>query len=473
MTTSIKNRSPPHSPRNSSNRLWVQEQQKRIFLFHLAQWSLNHDSSLHFHGNISVSSQGTNELELGKPIKCVLTDAAFTDARQNIIIKLFLPQEYSTKPGQHEERDTRRDSMDALYCEVTHARDGKDDVRQVAKHGGYYKLVVRCGAGWMSAREYFSKVYISRLRRRNQEGRAVMDKCLTNRSLALGPPPSDKDSVTIRPLFHPFLRLPAELQELILKTAAGLSRTYNLCPEDQKISKAKNIQPPSAIPLGTLFRISKEITKNLSPHMYHSTDFHFGLIGFTSFLWQSGPANRREIRRLTFHFGRSAALHCLRWLAPDPIFSLFEPPVATSPRSLQYFWRCQIQDLVKDVDLFTITIDIKDVSRMHIPFTTAVMQRAFNSVERVRFVETDKNGVRTILSMDDTRLDCLKKERTWRELCLAYYHNHRNHYFYFKDELTKHPEGWEELESIMDRDKEFFDTRFLPLSSGETFSRWK
>lgn len=284
MSTTTKSKSAPPSPRNSSNRLWVHEQQRRIFLHHLKQWSLNHDSSLHFHGKISLSPPGTQDLELGKPVTCVLTDTAFTDARQKIVIKLFLPQEHPKKIDSWEERDTRRDSMDPFESDTTHIRNEEEESQQgtMGEAVGHYKLVVRCGAGWMSAREYFNKLYISRLdlRKGSQDGRLVVDECLASRSQALGPPPSNKDSITISPLFHPFCRLPTELREMILKTAAGLTRSYNLCSDEHGLQKARSKTSRSAISLGTMFRISKKMTEHLNPYMYHSTDFHFGLVGY-------------------------------------------------------------------------------------------------------------------------------------------------------------------------------------------------
>jgi hypothetical protein len=276
--------STPRSPRNPANKFWIQEQQKHIFLRHLKQWALNHDANLHFQGKISLVSQSTKQaehFELGKAVKCILTDASFKDARQIIVIKLFPPQDYPTLETRESE-GSRRDSMDIVETRTKYqkprmhtgeSRDGST-ADLASKARGHYKLVVRCGAGWMSARDYFSKLYISRL--------AVQrDEHLTLRSLALGPVPRDEDSVTIRPLFHAFQKLPAELKELVLMTAAGLSRSYDLRSDDYGtlMPARKDL---AAISLSTLFRISKNITKHVQPHIYHSTDFHFGLTGCES-----------------------------------------------------------------------------------------------------------------------------------------------------------------------------------------------
>ncbi|KAH5280240.1 hypothetical protein HBI72_017450 [Parastagonospora nodorum] len=470
--------SSPKSPRNPANTFWIHEQQKRVILHHLAEWALNHESCLHFHGKISLESQSvrrSGHLELGKPIKCILTDSTFTDARQIIVVKLFPPQEYAT-PEERDDDASRRDSMELIGTGPNYqqpnlrVREGRAESRpnSASKARRHYKLVIRCGAGWMSARDYFSKLYISRLdvQLNNPVGRLEHDEHLTHRSRALGPAATDDDSVTIRPLFHAFQKLPAELKELILMTAAGLSGSYDLRSDDYG-----TLQPGgkdrAAISLSTLFRVSKNITDHLQTHIYHSTDFHFGLTGFTNFLWQSGPEKRHEIRRLTFHFGKLALLHCIRWLAPDAIFLLFEPPVATNPRSLQYFWRCQIQDLVKDLHLFTLTVDIKQIDRTDLPMMIAIMKSAFGSIEKLRFVETDNKGITTPVTLDDKRLSELRKKHTWRQMCLEYYEAHRVHSYFYKFELLKGQV--KDLEAIMAKENTFFNTPFSPLVPREEF----
>lgn len=445
----------------------MQEQQKRKYLDHLTQWSLNHESSIHFHGKLSVSTQPSGcaqDLELGKAVKCVLTDAAFTDARQVIVIKLFPPD--MRRSDRYEHLDTRRDSMDP--CDEVDARDGKNSGSQDSGLGEiskeHYKMVVRCGAGWISAREYFNRAYFSQLEGRQGDAtaRAIQDEYMLHRSQALGPPPLDKDSVTVRPLFHAFQKLPPELREMILKTAAGLDGSYNLCADDYGTLRVKKADFRPAISLSTLFRINKSMNMHLIPFLYHSTDFHFGLTGFTNFLWQSGPEKRHEIRRLTFHFGKLALLHCIRWLAPNAVFSLFEPPVATNPRALQYFWRCQIQELVKDLHLFSLTFNIKQIPKADLPMIVAIMKAAFGSINEIRFIETDANGVARPVSLEDERLAGVRRRCTWRELCMQYYEQHRIHSYFFKFELLKSQA--EDVESAMDKDEKFFGPVFAPLS---------
>lgn len=262
-------------------------------MHHLGRWALNHDSSLHFEGKISLSTQGTDAAqfpELGKAVKCVLTDVAFTDARHIVVIKLFPPQDHTTL-NRYEDEDTRRDSMELVklnskqYEARMHARGGRRKSTPGATRGakGRYKLVIRCGAGWMSSREYFSKIYITRLevQKGTLIGQLEHDEHLLQRSKALGLALVDENSVKIRPLFNAFQKLPAELQESIIMIAAGLSNNHSLDLRSDDYGtlklRARDRTPP--ISLSTLFRISKSMTIHLQPYIYHSTDFHFGLTG--------------------------------------------------------------------------------------------------------------------------------------------------------------------------------------------------
>jgi len=141
--------------------------------------------------------------------------------------------------------------------------------------------------------------------------------------------------------------------------------------------------------------------------------------------------------------------------------------VATNPRSLQYFWRCQIQDLVKDLHLFTLTIDIKQIDNGDLPMMIAVMKSAFGNIEKLRFVETDNKGITTPVTLDDERLNGLKKKHTWRQMCLNYYEAHRAHSYFYKFELLKGQV--EDLEAVMAKESTFFDTPFSPLAPREEF----
>ena len=204
-----------------------------------------------------------------------------------------------------------------------------------------------------------------------------------------------------------------------------------------------------------MLQISKQMNEHLIPYMYHSTDFHFGLTGFTNFLWQAGPINRPQIRRLTFHFGKLALLHCIRWLAPDSVFELLEPPVVTNPRSLQYFWRCQIQDLARELHLLTLTIDVRDIPTADLAMVARILMSSFGSVQRVQFVTTSKSGKTTKVDSGAECLATLKEEQTWRQLCAGYWERHKSHQYYYKFELMQFES--EAFDALMDWDKANFD----------------
>src|SRR4051812_37791433 len=83
--------SPAKSPRNPQNSSWVLQRKKLAYIAHLQQWSLNHDANAYFHGTISLikpESQGQS-LELGKSIRCLLSQDGWTDSPQIVTIRLF------------------------------------------------------------------------------------------------------------------------------------------------------------------------------------------------------------------------------------------------------------------------------------------------------------------------------------------------------------------------------------------------
>ncbi|KAL6712488.1 hypothetical protein ACN47E_000365 [Coniothyrium glycines] len=306
----------------------------------------------------------------------------------------------------------------------------------------------------MSAREYFSKIYFTHLQTRKLKAESssqIHDKLSKLSLQPLASPPPAKDIVIVRPLFRLFQNLPPELREMILATAAGLQKDYNLCYDGYYSSKRKT-KGSSPISLSTMFQISKRINEHFVPYVYHSTDFHFGLTGFTNFLWQAGPINRPRIRKLTFHFGRLALLHCIRWLAPDLVFELLEPPVVTSPRSLQYFWRCQIQDLARELNISTLTIDVKGIPPVDLVMIARIMKSAFASVQRFRFIDTDNNGFAQEVKSSALSFGDDWDATTWRQSCFEYWERHCTHQYFFKFELMRLDR--EEVKSLMDVDKD-------------------
>ena len=356
----------------------------------------------------------------------------------------------------------RQDSLDPFNSDIVIKATGKVDGErklqlQPGISHGHYKLVIRSGSGWMSAREYFTKMYFAHFEPRESK-RTRQNFILKKRSKTLGPLPLAEDSVVIRPLFHPFLKLAPELQELILCTAIGHNKSFDLIYD---IGASRKPSSPGPVNISTLFRVSKALNQHFLPYILHSTDFHFGLTGFTNFLWRSGPTNRREFRRMTFHFGKTALLHCIRWLAPDPVHALFQPPIATNPRALQYFWRCQIQDLVQELHPLSLTIDVRGIPAEDVRMVLSIVRAAFGSIERLRLVETQADGAVRGIAPDDARMAGWKRTTTWRELCAGYFGRYRRKHSHVRFELIRSTS--EDLEGTMGLDSEFFDSQCVNI----------
>ncbi|KAB2107576.1 hypothetical protein AG0111_0g3849 [Alternaria gaisen] len=482
-TTSVAPpKTPPSTkfPRNPSNKFWAQEQQRRLFLEHLKRWSLSHDSSTFFQGKISLlpPEPGVNEgLALGKTVTCILTDSSFTDFRKTVAIRLFNPQKNSKKGTTgHFERNMKSKSMDLFRSDMRLAEHHEDcytreeDAWPLSPSklnpstSYYYKLVIRYGSGWLSARDYLNKLYFSHFAARFP-GRNV--DCVTGtadhffgvRSKALGPPPCDRDTVPIQPLFHPFQRLPTELQEMILMTAVGLTRDCDLTNDPRRNCSNNPKASERPISLSTMLRISRHIYTTMQPYIFHSTTFHFGLSGTTNFLWQSGPVHRPQIRRLAFHFGKNALLHCVRWLAADPIFDLLEPPQPNGGSGLPLFWRCQLRALAKEVHLLELVVDIEGIPKADIAMVVRILRGVFGSVERVRFVDGAAPGKTEVVDKGDERLAGLGKG-SWRDMVKGYIERYRRqigwHNWHFKMDLV--PLKEEEVDDLMDKEMEFFDS---------------
>lgn len=203
--------------------VWEQEQQRQVLIEHLEAWALDHDSSPFFQGTLSClqPTSGTH-LELGTSVSCVLTNNAWTDARKRIVIRLFPPKNKNAK----------------------------------------YRLVIRSGSSWLSAREYLSKEYFAH-RRFGTRGLTDnnIDSSLKARSInLLGSCRVDHEPVIIlRPLFHPFLKLPLEIQQMALGIAVGKRNKCWPTSEATQPLLAEPDETPPLIPLATVFKISKSL----------------------------------------------------------------------------------------------------------------------------------------------------------------------------------------------------------------------
>lgn len=482
-----------------------------VFLQYLTTWASNHDSSPYFHGSIELHPQSTisgEQVELGKSVKCTLTSANTT---KNVVIRLFRSQQHST--GVRNQRLQEKKSVTVPHnlasCGSTIASKARNNHKiariQQSQYVAPYKMVIRSGAGWVSAREYLDKHYFAHLarpepRRTPREALgypqykaypryaaslppAWMDftadiswdpqlsttprplvRNILNRTHSedLGFSTSPRLLVTISPLFRPFLRLPLELQDAILYHAVGHTRCIRLTNKESPLNALLTpTSPKPPIDMSRLFRISKTINERMTPHIFRSTNFHFGITGFTKFLWQLGPINRSRLQHLTFHFGRGSLLHCIRWLAPDKVYRMFEPPVVTSPANLTYFWRCQLRDLMKELSLLTLTIDIRDVPSADVAMLVRILETVLGSVERIRLIS---NHVRAPDNNEECTIELPTRFRnlprsTWRQLSLGYY-------FHYKREKFHMRQVWQVadidvsplMQVFMDEDKAFFDS---------------
>lgn len=408
-----------------------------VLMQHLRAWAEDHDSSLHFHGEIAVLATGNDSdtIQLGKPVKCTLTHAHSQRAQRQIVVRLFPPR--------------------------------KEDAR--------YAMVVRCASGWMAARDFFTKEYFLQLQveRKARDFKGAWDKDKkpgapyartaagreatgaarkqeVRATSASQVHQQSGNSVKISPVFHRFLNLPQEIQDMIWVTAAGLTGIYRPCRHRTTDIPVLNPSPKSPITPSTMLRVCKSLYAHMAPWIYRTTRFHFELTGFTNFLWISGPENRKNLRRVTFKFSSLAPLHCLRWLSPDPVFMLFDPPAYTSPHGLQYFWRCQIQDLARELHLHTLTLDLQGVQPNHVQMVVRILQHAFGSVQHIRFQEDGKD-----IEECHWRLEGLKVSKTWRELCRQWYTAYSPNQGYMSD--SRRAKSIAELEGDMDAETGFFD----------------
>lgn len=497
------------SLRNPANKLWAKTTQREAFVKHLSNWAADHDSSNHFHGSIGLHPQGTfpgEVMELGKSVNCILTDTSFMETTKTIVVRLYKSQRQRVD-GQASKRSGRNDSFE---CSSAASWSSRND------HGNYhervrmrrnrstatYQLVIRSGSGWVPARQYFDKHCLAHRARsdaragsprpactspaanlqrslwaslaatnlsgtslnQNAEATAAFKQTdqkslLPTHSRYAGTFPTAKDTVTISPLFHPFLRLPQELQHQILYQAVGYTRSISLTRTAYVSDDPLSSKPP--ITISKLFRISKTLNEQMVAHIFRSTNFHFGVTGFTKFLWQLGPTNRSDLQHLTFHFGKASLLHCIRWLAPDPIYELFKPPVATTPTSLTYYWRCQLQDLMRELKLLTLTIDTTNVPAADVPMLVRILTTAIGSVEHVWVIN---EHVRTEVLIDGFPQNTITRathmpEVKWREMSLKYHTSYRHQRWHMRPVWAIPDVDLRPLLNMwMDKERAFFDS---------------
>ncbi|PSN58884.1 hypothetical protein BS50DRAFT_317843 [Corynespora cassiicola Philippines] len=382
-----------------------QEQQRHRFMEHLRDWSRDHDSSPCFHGKIAILSAAEGcSLQLGASVRCVVADDTWPDARKLVSIRLFPPTEKTAK----------------------------------------YRLVVRSGSGWASARDFFSAEHFRR-RRLLSHGSALA----AGAERGLGSACSGMSTVSVAPLFHPFLRLPLELRLQILGIAVGKHRTCRASGEPPLLFATRLDEARPLVPLAALFRLSRSVNEQVVPWIYRTTSFCFGVTGLTAFLWQCGPARRPHIRMLAFEWGDLALLHCIRWLAPDPIFELFGPPVRALPRGLQHYQRCLLQSFLRELRLGTLVLDLSGMPYQDLLFVVCILHSAVGGIECIHFVGSQgRNAAAAKASVS------LRETQSWAQLCRTWFARHQHKRLYFS------PERWWRgmvgLEQDMSENASFF-----------------
>lgn len=336
---------------NPANKFWTKATRREIFVRHLSVWASNHDSSAYFHGSISLQPQGATSgeiVELGKSVSCILTSLGTT---KKIVIRLFQSQQHGGDV-RHQRGIRVKNATSSLGTAIRSSTSGSKNRsgcgmirRQQNRPMVPYKMVIRSGSGWISAREYLDKHYFAHLVKpdvliapklpppRPTPGPLLGWQDLSANNVDWGAPTMQRepitspkplvqneslykehkgreplrparDTVTISPLFRPFSKLPIELQDEILYHAIGYTRCIRLTPKESIL--AVSAMPKSPITISNLFRISNAINQRSTTHIFRSTNFHFGITGLTKFLWQLGPTNRSQLRHLTVHFGRDS-----------------------------------------------------------------------------------------------------------------------------------------------------------------------
>ncbi|KAF2654334.1 hypothetical protein K491DRAFT_717264 [Lophiostoma macrostomum CBS 122681] len=422
------------SPRNPENASWVVEERRKAYLEHMDKWAKNHDSSTHFLGTLQIMSPETQveNLDLGKSVKCVLTDKAWSDARKHVVVRLFPPR----------------------------AKNGNKTT---------YRLLMRSGSGWMGAREVLEKEYFANRRIAGREYRHAYDYhhrnvALAERSRLLGPKPDGKDAVMIGPLFHPFLRLPIELQQYILALAVNKTEMhqpgknrhsgfYSYVENHNQggVRYRRKVRSPTKFP--HVLCLSKSLNSHLNPYFYRTTTFYFETQGFTSFLWSIGPDNRRQVKKITLAFGAFALLHCMRWFVPDEIFEAIGPQLGLKPLGMQYFWRCQIRDFIRELRLKMLNIDLTYVPKEDLPIIVRALRTCFADVEAIGFIY---DGF--AVAKGDPQLRLLSEEKSWGELCkdaFLRYQNAAHHSNMFRTEVRDM--SIENFEAQLAPNKVFFE----------------
>jgi hypothetical protein len=159
------------------------------------------------------------------------------------------------------------------------------------------------------------------------------------------------------------------------------------------------------------------------------------------------------VRKVTLAFGTFALLHCMRWFVPNPIFEAFGPEMGLCPPGMQFYWRCQIRDYVRELHLKVLNINLAHIPEKDLPLMIRSLRTCCAEIETIRF---NHNGV--AIANDDPKLRALSEAKSWGELCKDAFLRYRytaDHSTMFRAEVTQM--SVEEFEAKFASNREFFD----------------
>lgn len=116
---------------------------------------------------------------------------------------------------------------------------------------------------------------------------------------------------------------------------------------------------------------------------------------------------------------------------------------------------------MKELNLSTLTVDIKDVPLADVPMLVKIISFAMGSVERVRIIDSNAHPDKcTERPADDSYLRSPDLQHsTWRELSLQYHNDYRYQRWHMKHILTlRDVDLCPMLNTWMNKDVDFFDS---------------
>lgn len=86
--------------------------------------------------------------------------------------------------------------------------------------------------------------------------------------------------------------------------------------------------------------------------------------------------------------------------------------------------------------LLSLTVDVRNMPVQDLGMVVKILKVVFGTVERVRFVETERNGRVKVLDEEDERVKMAMEGGTWREMCRGYFQRYSRHQYLMRFELV-------------------------------------